>query len=424
MSDALRVQNVGKAYKRYHQKYGRLWEWLRLGTYHELRWVLRDVSFDVGTGEAMGIVGGNGAGKSTLLKIIAGVVKPTTGSVFLGGRVAALLELGTGFHPDFTGRENVYTSGQLKGLSRYELDEKIQEIEEFADIGDYFDQPLRTYSSGMQVRLAFAVATAVRPEMFIVDEALSVGDATFQRKCFRRMEEFLASGTTLLLVSHSTDMVRKICRRAVFIHQGAVVCMGKADEVCNEYERFFFGGEGQGAAKTWQRMNVARGTFDASLAASCEVSYGNYRAEIEKVWLTDGAGNTVNVIPAGETFSIHYLVRFNDVLERPVFATMIKAKEGIPIYGTDTTRLGCKTGVFPPGERRHISFNLENNLAPGTYYVNCGVRDDNGEEVRFCHRRVDTLIFRVLPSDVTTVGSGVTELRARVAIEHQRDVET
>ncbi|MGQ9750812.1 ABC transporter ATP-binding protein, partial [Desulfosoma sp.] len=173
----LRINNIGKAYKRYARKSGRFLEWLGLGCRHELKWVLQGVTFTVEPGEAVGIIGVNGAGKSTLLKIIAGTTKPTTGTVEIGGRISALLELGMGFHPDFTGRENVYMAAQLKGMAREEIADKMREIEDFAEIGDYIDQPVRVYSSGMQVRLAFSVATAVRPEILIVDEALSVGDA-------------------------------------------------------------------------------------------------------------------------------------------------------------------------------------------------------------------------------------------------------
>lgn len=410
----IRVNNIGKAYKRYFKKSGRFLEWLGLGVHHELVWVLRDVSFDVQPGEAVGIVGINGAGKSTLLKIITGTVKPTTGTVEIGGRVSALLELGMGFHPDFTGRENVYMAAQLKGMTRDEVEQRMREIEEFAEIGDYIDQPVRVYSSGMQVRLAFSVATCVRPDILIVDEALSVGDAAFQRKCFRRIEDFRADGTTLLFVSHSTEAVKKICNRAIFLKNGAIVAIGSAKRVCDEYERFLFGGPN----KNNHTSNESIALLDQNLISSCEVSYGNFAAVIERIWLSDDDDNVINVIPAHRDFWVNYTVKFNEEVVSPVFAMMIKTKEGIAIYGTDTTWLEYKdTGFFYAEERKKIAFRLKNNLAPGVYYLNCGIRDDKTDKPVFLHRRVDTLIFRVTPSPKTTVGTGLVELNCDLSIE-------
>jgi len=231
----LRVRNVGKAYKRYPGKWVRLAEWITGGERHEKHWVLRDISFDVAPGQAVGIIGVNGAGKSTLLKIITGTTQPTTGSVEAGGRIAALLELGMGFHPDFTGRQNVYMGGQILGLSTEQISELMPEIEAFAEIGDYIDQPLRTYSSGMQVRLAFSVATVQRPDILIVDEALSVGDAYFQHKSFNRIREFREQSTTLLIVSHDRSAIQSLCDRAVLLERGFVIKDGYPEEVMDFY---------------------------------------------------------------------------------------------------------------------------------------------------------------------------------------------
>src|ERR1700686_3755591 len=211
----LRVRKLGKAYKRYTAKWGRLAEWVGLGVHHDLTWVVREVSFDVAPGEAVGIVGANGAGKSTLLKMIAGTIRPTVGAFESGGRVAALLELGIGFHPEFTGTQNVYMAGHILGIPAVRIGSIMEEIKAFAEIGDYMDQAVRTYSSGMQVRLAFSVATAVRPDILIVDEALAVGDIYFQQKCFERLARFRQQGTTLLLVSHSIGTIVEMCDRAV-----------------------------------------------------------------------------------------------------------------------------------------------------------------------------------------------------------------
>ncbi len=216
------VTNLGKAYKQYPTRWSRLAEWVLPGkkVRHQLQWVLQDINFTVNPGEAVGIIGINGAGKSTLLKMITGTTQPTTGSVNITGRVSAMLELGMGFHPDFTGRQNVYMAGQLLGYNMEEIARLMSEIEAFAEIGDYIDQPVRVYSSGMQMRLAFSVATMSRPDILIVDEALSVGDAAFQRKCFRRIESYCAQKTTLLFVSHDTETVKKICSKSHFPQRG------------------------------------------------------------------------------------------------------------------------------------------------------------------------------------------------------------
>ncbi|MEM3434336.1 MAG: ABC transporter ATP-binding protein [Candidatus Methanomethyliaceae archaeon] len=374
------------------------------------------MSFDIELGEAVGIVGINGAGKSTLLKIIAGVVRPTTGTVEKGGRVSALLELGTGFHPDFTGRQNVYMSGQLKGLTKKELDEKIKEIEDFAEIGDYFDQPLRTYSSGMQARLAFSLATAVRPEILIVDEVLSVGDAAFQRKCFRRIEEFMANGTSLLYVSHSIDMVRRLCNKALFLHQGSAVLFGSAREVCDEYEKFLFGA--QSSPSPEHQVNALGAvrkkpscSLDPDLPVPKEISYGDGRATIEDVWLEDEDGYMVNVLQMGCRFTIKYRVLFHGDIYSPIFAFLIKTIDGIPLYGSDTKALSIPTGLFKAGDVVEVSFRITNRLAAGVYFLNCGVRDDSQEKPVFIHRRIDVLMFKV-SQDIERSQAGLVNLGA------------
>ena len=238
------VSNLGKAYKHYPTRWSRAAEWLfpRNQARHQLHWVLKDINFKVSKGEAVGLIGRNGAGKSTLLKMIVGTTQPTIGRIEVNGRVTALLELGMGFHPDFTGRQNVQMMGQLLGLSGREIDRLIPEIEEFADIGDYINQPVRIYSSGMQMRLAFAVATCARPDILIVDEALSVGDIGFQAKCMKRMNDLLSSGVTALFVSHGLNQIRQFCNRAIYLSEGSVRAIGPADRVCDLYQNDLAGG--------------------------------------------------------------------------------------------------------------------------------------------------------------------------------------
>lgn len=235
---SITVTNLGKAYKQYPSRWSRLAEWLdpRDTPRHYLHWVLQDINFTVNPGEAVGIVGINGAGKSTLLKMITGTTQPTTGNVQITGRVAALLELGMGFHPDFTGRQNAFMAGQLLGYSVEEIADLMSAIEAFADVGEYFDQPVRIYSSGMQARVAFATATMSRPDVLIVDEALSVGDMGFQAKCMQRMQLLLDQGTTVLFVSHSLNVVRQFCEKAIYLAHGCVRAWGSADKVCDIYQ--------------------------------------------------------------------------------------------------------------------------------------------------------------------------------------------
>ncbi|WP_127476935.1 ABC transporter ATP-binding protein [Sulfurivermis fontis] len=418
---SITVTNLGKAYKQYPTRWSRLLEWLdpRGKPRHHLHWVLKDINFTVQPGEAVGIIGINGAGKSTLLKIITGTTQPTTGSVHVMGRVAALLELGMGFHPDFTGRQNAYMAGQLLGYTVEEISALMPEIEAFAEIGDYIDQPVRVYSSGMQVRLAFSVATASRPEVLIIDEALSVGDAAFQRKCFRRIEGYQADGTTLLFVSHDIETVKKLCDRALFIKAGQVERFGIAREVCDEYEKFIFGGKRAADGTSLETQAVPQpitARYDPSLVASCEMVYGNDKADIEMAWLEDMEGNRINVIDSGTPFRWCYRVKFNENVANPIFAMMIKTREGIALYGTDTTTLVSDFFAANSGESYEVAFTLDNVLAPGTYYLNCGVRIETEEGVEFLSRRIDSAILRVTASPNQTVATGVMEMAAKLSL--------
>jgi lipopolysaccharide transport system ATP-binding protein len=418
----IKVSNLSKAYKQYPSRWSRLAEWVLLGKQirHHLHWVLQDINFIVQPGEAVGIIGINGSGKSTLLKMIAGTTQPTTGSVHIDGHVAALIELGMGFHPDFTGRQNVFMAGQLLGYSGDEINRLMSNIEAFAEIGAYIDQPVRVYSSGMQVRLAFAVATANRPDVLIIDEALSVGDAAFQRKCFQRIENYQSAGSTLLFVSHDIETVRKLCDRALFIKDGQLAQFGVAKQVCDEYEKYLFG-------ERRHQMKLPLGSnalspapeaskFDPSLVASCEMSYGNGNADIESCWLEDAKGQRINVAEAGTPFRWCYRVRFNQYVDKPIFAMMLKTREGIALYGVDSTEFGDVPANAHKGELLNVSFSLFNVLAPGVYYLNCGVRIHTLNGVEFLSRRVDSAILRVSAGPSSTVIVGMVELRATLSI--------
>jgi lipopolysaccharide transport system ATP-binding protein len=402
----IRVSNLGKAYKRYPSKVARLAEWMGMGPRHDLKWVLRDISFEVARGETVGIIGVNGAGKSTLLKIITGTTLPTSGKVEVGGRISALLELGMGFHPDFTGRQNCYTAGQLLGLKLDEITALMPEIEAFAEIGDYIEQPVRTYSSGMQMRLAFSVVTAVRPAILIVDEAMAVGDAAFQRKCFRRIEEFREQKTTVLYVSHDVEGVKRICHKALLLKDGRIGGFGVAKMVCDLYEQQLFGGVR--AQAHIKQATPAEPVLETSLMSDCEVAYGDGRATIESIWLESLAGQPANVFGSEDTIILKYRVRFHQTVSGVNFAFMIKTRDGVALLGTDSGHLKQRPDdVFNDGDVMLASFAIENAFAPGIYYINCGLRDDGSEKPVFLHRRVDALLFRVTADESTTVKSGL-----------------
>lgn len=414
---AITVTNLGKAYKQYRTRWSRLWEWLLVSkkTHHKLHWVLQNVEFKIDAGEAVGILGVNGAGKSTLLKMITGTTQPTTGEVKITGSVAALLELGMGFHPDFTGRQNALMAGQLLGMSMEQLQVVMDEIEAFADIGEYIDQPTRVYSSGMQVRLAFAVATCKRPDILIVDEALSVGDAAFQRKCYQRIEGFLSQGTTLLFVTHDVETVKKICDRALFIKDGTLYRLGTAKQVCDEYEKFLFGTTKEDSVKKSvnPRPGSTSGRYDATLVASCAATYGNGKASISNIHLEDASGNCVNVLETGSTLYIHFEAVVGVVaIERPSIHLQIKTADGVVIYGINTDHLKEDMRELAPQKNHQMTFKLENRLAPGNYFVTCGIREGGANSDEFCCRVVDGALFRVTDRDASTVARGLIDLRA------------
>lgn len=421
--DRITVSQLGKAYKKYPSRWSRLREWISPAgnQRHSLHWVLRDLNFTVHAGEAVGIVGINGAGKSTLLKMLAGTTQPTTGYVSISGRVSALLELGMGFQPDFTGRQNVSMAGQLLGLSAAEVDHLMPEIEAFAGIGDYMNQPIRIYSSGMQMRLAFSLATAHRPEVLIVDEALSVGDIAFQRQCFRRIEDFLKLGTTLLYVSHDIETVKKLCNRALFIKDGSLERYSSAKLVCDEYEKYLFGAVGLPTKPPSPSVSLLphaeSSKFDPSLGANCEQSYGTGIAIIEDCWLEDEGCQRINIIDSGVPFRWCYRVRFCEDVVGPIFAMMLKTREGISLYGVNSEA----STLLPPtracaGSSYDIAFQLSNVLAPGIYYLNCSVSVKSQGGVEYLHRRLDSAILRVVASAHTTIMSGLVELSSQISI--------
>jgi lipopolysaccharide transport system ATP-binding protein len=359
MMGSLLVSHLGKAYKKYHTRWGRLQEWIMpfRGPRHSLKWVLRDISFQLAPGEAVGIIGINGAGKSTLLKLITGTTQPTTGGVAMHGRVAALLELGMGFHPEFTGRQNAYMAGQLIGLTVAEIDALMPSIEEFAGIGDYIDQPVRIYSSGMQVRLAFSVATARRPDILIIDEALSVGDTYFQHRSFERIRQFREQGTTLLIVSHDRVAMQAICDRALLLDGGSLAKQGTPEEVMDYYNALIAERENS----TVSQVETGEGRV--------QTTSGTGEATVTAIMLENDAGVPVEMINVGEAVTLRVAVRVNAALPRLVLGYMIKDRLGQPIFGTNTHHLDQVLTDVRSGEEIEFRFAFPLNLGDGSYSI-------------------------------------------------------
>jgi len=354
---SIRVENLGKAYKQYPTRWSRLAEWILPFSKqrHQQHWILQDISFNVQPGEAVGIIGINGAGKSTLLKLITGTTQPTTGSVEMTGRVAAMLELGMGFHPDFTGRQNAYMAGQLLGLTSEDICRLMPEIEAFAEIGDYIDQPVRVYSSGMQMRLAFSVATVVRPDILIVDEALSVGDAHFQHKSFDRIRQYREQGTTLLIVSHDKQAIQSICDRAILLSAGRIATQGEPEAVMDYYNAMLAERENQ---TVHQRVTSENKVQTIS---------GSGEATIAEVVLLNEQDERIEVVNVGQTIKLKVTVRVVTDIPELVLGYMIKDRLGQPVFGTNTYHLKQQLEGLTKGMDVVYTFKFAANMGEGTY---------------------------------------------------------
>ncbi len=383
---SIRVTNLGKAYKRYPTRWSRLVEWMLPfgGMRHQLKWVLNDINFHVESGEAVGIIGINGAGKSTLLKLITGTAQPSTGNVTITGRVAALLELGMGFHPDFTGRQNIFMAGQLIGLGVDEIAELMPQIEAFAEIGDYIDQPVRVYSSGMQMRLAFSVATARRPDMLIVDEALSVGDAYFQHKSFDRIREFREQGTTLLIVSHDKSAIQSICNRAILLDGGRLAKEGAPEEIMDYYNAMIAERENQ-SVRQEQREDGKVQTIS-----------GSGEATLARIALINDAGDPVEVVDVGVPVTLEATIAVHAEIPRLILGYMIKDRLGQAIYGTNTDIKALPMNDVQPGENITYRFHFPMNLGPGSYSIATALVSTDTHLVNNYEWRDLALVFTVV----------------------------
>jgi lipopolysaccharide transport system ATP-binding protein len=405
---AIRATNLGKTYRMYAHPMARLRQMILPGGkkhYTEFH-ALQDVNFEIKKGETVGIIGRNGSGKSTLLQLICGILKPTTGSVEVNGRVSALLELGAGFHPEFTGRENVYMQGAIMGLTRQEMDVRFDDIAAFADIGDFIEQPVKTYSSGMFVRLAFAVAVSVEPDILVVDEALAVGDAPFQIKCFRKMERLQATATTILLVSHATEQVRRLSNATMLLDHGQLVEYGLTGDVINHYlelatnsGRVAFAPEQLRERYDLSCLNLddVEDRFSQRPAYNFgEFRWGDRSAELLDFSLrVDGKDHVSHIESGAREVEVVLKVLFRRGVLRPVFGMVIRSKEGIMLFGMNSVEIDEVASPRRALELVYIQFVVTPNLAAGDYFISVGVVDGSDQNMTPLDRRYDSIHLRV-----------------------------
>ena len=422
---AINVCDVTKIYRLYDKPIDRLKESISLThkKYHKEFFALDKISFSVEKGSTVGIIGTNGSGKSTILKIITGVLNPTTGSVEVDGNISALLELGAGFNMDYTGLENIYMNGTMMGFSREQMEAKLPEILEFADIGDFVYQPVKTYSSGMFVRLAFALAINVEPEILIVDEALSVGDVFFQAKCYRRMEEIRKTGTTILMVTHDMGSVIKYCDKVILLNKGEFLAEGPAGEMVDLYKKILAGRMDDLEADLAKRLDS---NFSDMMELNNDINkthakeyhglmkdkisinpnkteYGDGRAEIYDLGLLDSKGELTNLLLKGEEFTIREKIRFNANIESPIFTFTIKDKKGTELSGTNTMFEGVEVKPVKPGDEAVVEFKQKMTLQGGEYLLSMSCTGfENGTHVVY-HRLYDVTFITVI-SNKNTVG--------------------
>ena len=404
---AISVQNVTKLYKLYDKPADRFKESLGLTKkikYKE-HYALSDLSFDIKKGECVGIIGTNGAGKSTILKIITGVLNPTEGKVDIDGRISALLELGAGFNMEYTGIENVYLNGTMIGFTREEIDAKLNDILEFADIGDFVHQPVKTYSSGMFVRLAFAVAINIDPEILIVDEALSVGDVFFQAKCFKKFEEFKQMGKTILFVSHDLSSISKYCDRAILLNKGKKLAEDKPNEIIDLYKKVLVGqldSNNKKEEKTTTHDNTTELKANYVINPNYQ-EYGDRKIDIIDFAVVDDSNVYTSTIIKNNLFQVKIKIRANERVTDPIVAFTIKDIKGTDITGTNTMYEKVDIGVMEVGEEKTITFTQNNNLQGGQYLLSLGCTRFEQDDFQVYHRLYNICSISVI-SDKDTVG--------------------
>jgi len=397
---AIRVDSLTKTYRLYNKPIDRLKESVNIfgKNYHKVFYALNNISFDIKKGECVGIIGKNGSGKSTLLKIITGVLTPTSGQVKVEGNISALLELGSGFNPEYTGMENIFLNGIIMGYSEKEIAKKINDIINFADIGDFIRQPVKTYSSGMFIRLAFAVAINVDPDILIVDEALAVGDLIFQLKCYRKFNDFKEKGKTILFVTHSIEHVLRYCNRVIVINDGEKIAEGLPKEMVDVYKQLLVncydiqvGGDTREKILT-RRTAYWKELFDNNPNT---LEYGNKFAEITDYGIFDNKGNPVTILHSDEMVIVKMKVSFYKDINDPIFAFTIKDIKGNELVGTNTLYENLETGSYKQGDEVIITFTQRLNLQSGNYALSLGCTGYIMEELVVYHRLYDVILFEI-----------------------------
>lgn len=409
------LRNVSKIYRAYDHPLHRLIDRIsggRAGRYKEFH-ALHDISFDIAKGDTVGIIGRNGSGKSTLLQIICGIRRPSTGGVSVNGRISALLELGSGFQPDFTGRENVFLQGAIIGLTRDEMETRFDDIVAFADIGEYIDQPVKTYSSGMYVRLAFAVAISIDPDILVVDEALAVGDTGFQRKCFERIRQIREQGCTIMYVSHNMASVVELCNHALLLEHGQLVATGSPKLVTAAYLKSInsqnIANHAENLPKIANEEEAEIGAFDQTLIPESSVSYPSLGAQILNPRILSVEGKRVNLLRSGEEYVYAYEAKFDAPAKGVRFGMLIKTISGYELGGLTSHPAGEGIPV-ECGATISQKFRFRCNLLHGTYFLNAGITchmPGKGEE--YLHRILDAAMFKVMPGN-RKVHRGVVDL--------------
>lgn len=425
------VNGVGKAYKQYPTKWARLVEWILpfFEPRHELKWILKDINFNIDAGEAVGIIGINGAGKSTLLKLITGTTQPSSGVVDVKGRVSALLELGIGFHPDITGRENAVMAGQLMGISAEEIKRLLPAIEAFSGIGNYINLPIRMYSSGMQMRLAFSVATCIRPDVLIVDEALAVGDVFFQQKCFERIQQFINDGTTLLFVSHSSATILNLCSRCIFIRAGTIAFDGEPKNAIDLYQAELLreldgsnllNNDKHGIVKRVVEVDHLQNLSDQDGLVPLFGKTGSItteKAECIFVGFRQSGSSNIQTINSDEKVSLSIAFHIKYPLEDPHVGFKIRNRFGVVMFETNTFCMGSRIEKVEANSRLEIQFSFVMSLFPDQYTITVGLGNHGfgegsfKEVISYLH---EVSVFEVLPNSKSITWAGLTNLQPEI----------
>ena len=416
---AINVDKVSKVYRLYARQRDRLKDALNLTRkkcYRE-HFALDQLDFQIKKGETVGIIGTNGSGKSTILKIITGVLNPSGGEVTVDGRISALLELGAGFNMEYTGIENVYLNGTMIGFTREEIDERLQDILDFADIGDFVHQPVKTYSSGMFVRLAFAVAINIDPEILIVDEALSVGDVFFQSKCYHKFEEFKKMGKTILFVSHDLGSITKYCDRAILLNKGKKLFEGSPKEAVDMYKRVLVNqlDDDEESGKTRWEYGEGQALWRSALPINPQVlEYGSKKAEIVDFAFLDDRGNVTNVIEKGSRMTVKMKVCFHEDIAEPIFAFSFKNLLGIELCGTNTLFEKIEITPKSSGDEQVVSFEQKMDLQGGEYLLSLGCTGYPHGEFTVYHRLYDVCNLTVVSTKNTV---GYYDMNTKITVE-------